>query len=286
MPRIEEIGDDVENGHRSSFAEEEEMIFGAQNTHGGERRNLPLDLQFRTILPKDRRQIQQLHEKWFPVVYQLDFYDQLVLGKMCHTGEDLYTNVVCCKGPTADEDEIVACLVGSVVQDTRLNRISRQLLLPDPRRHARLFYIMTLGTVTEYRSLGLASSLIQQCVQNVVNKDPKCGGLYLHVITLNQSAIRFYERLGFWRVQEIPDYYTIDGKNHNCYLYAKYFNGKRKQPTNWYDASAVAHPHPGFLCTGNRGHLGMLQIISWWISSIWKRVKEPLSHLTKSRAYR
>ena len=292
--RIEEISDDVESGCSSTFQDEfdhhqpqagrndeDEEIFydaaepqhfynnskrypfyGDERQHDRRRRqqyqhhhHLPMDLQFRTILPKDRTQIQNLHETWFPVVYQQEFYDQLVYGKMCHTGEPLYTNLACrrsggsssgggiqpfcsfnpedncravCDGKQEDdeEEEIIACLVGSVVQDTRLNRTSRQLLLPNPQKHCRLFYIMTLGTVTEYRSLGLASSLIQQCVANIVNKDPKCGALYLHVITINQAAIKFYERLGFWRVQEIPDYYTIDGQNYNCYLYAKYFNGK------------------------------------------------------------
>ena len=176
-------------------------------------------LRCRTIQPQDRIQIQALHEEWFPVEYQEEFYNDLVKGKMCHTGEPLYTNVL-----VDERDEIVACLVGTSIPRNRLNHLSRQLLLPDGQ-HDRLFYIMTLGTVTEYRKAGLASSLIQQCIDEVVLPDEECGVLYLHVITMNDAAIRFYERLGFWRVQEIPDYYTIDGKHYNCYLYAKYFHG-------------------------------------------------------------
>jgi GNAT superfamily N-acetyltransferase len=51
-----------------------------------------------------------------------------------------------------------------------------------------------------------------------------CETAYLHVIIQNQAAIRFYEKLGFSRLREIADYYTIDEKKHNCYLYAKFFD--------------------------------------------------------------
>lgn len=42
------------------------------------------------------------------------------------------------------------------------------------------------------------------------------------------------------------DYYTIDGKKYNCYLYARYFHG-------------------------NRGHLGPVETFTCWIASIWKK---------------
>ena len=177
-------------------------------------------LHFRAIQPCDRQQIQDLHEEWFPVRYQQEFYDDLVYGKMCHTGEDLYTNLA------LHDNNIAACVVAAKVPAKRLNKTSRNLLLPQPEHHHTACYIMTLGTVAQYRNMGLATRLIEKCVQDQVLSDPSCGALYLHVITSNDSAIRFYERLGFWRVQEIEDYYTIDNQYYNCYLYAKYFHGK------------------------------------------------------------
>jgi ribosomal protein S18 acetylase RimI-like enzyme len=163
------------------------------NTFAGE------NLSYRRILPKDRVRIQELHEKWFPVVYQQEFYDNLVLGKLCNTNNPLHTKVIC-----NDEDEIIACLVGMSITGSKLNRASRELLLPDwPYRHSKAFYIMTLGTVTKARNTGLASSLVTECIDNIVQSNSEYGALYLHVITTNQSAIRFYERLNFWRVQEI-----------------------------------------------------------------------------------
>ena len=172
----------------------------------------PLSLiptSYRTILPKDRHIIQKLHETWFPVTYQKDFYDNLVHGRMCNTNEKLFSNLACNK-----EDEILACLVGMSVQGSKLNPPSRQLILPEwPHRHERAFYIMTLGTIPQARNMGLATSLIDDCIKRFVLADKKCGTLYLHVITSNEAAIRFYERLNFFRVQEIESKYTHFGGN-------------------------------------------------------------------------
>ena len=114
--------------------------------------------------------------------------------------------------PTVDET-IVACLVGSFVNTHRLSTETSQLLVADPSVHTKLFYIMTLGTVLEFRHLKLATLLVQR-VERMVQQDPTCGALYLHVITFNVAAIRFYEKLGFFRVTEIQGTQPT-----NLYLY-------------------------------------------------------------------
>lgn len=120
------------------------------------------------------------------------------------------------------------------------------LLVPDKTRFRRLFYIMTLGTVEEHRKTGLASVLLRW-IESLVQQDPLCGGIYLHVIAYNESAIRFYERLGFYRVEEIPDYYEIDGQKYASYLYAKYFHG-------------------------NRGHWDLVRVVRQALMSLWRNI--------------
>jgi ribosomal protein S18 acetylase RimI-like enzyme len=216
--RIEQLQDD---------SDLEKGECAVQETNGSTRTctypHYPQEFRFRDLEKKDRARIQVLHEEWFPVVYQEEFYDQVVLHRMPNTGEPLFT----CVATIHDDpdDTVVACLVGASVDSHKLNSASRQLLITDETLHTKLFYIMTLGTATDYRHFGLGTALVQICIDEVQD-DPQYGVLYLHVITVNESAIRFYERLGFWRVQEIPDYYTIDGQNYNCYLYAKYFHGE------------------------------------------------------------
>ena len=255
-------------------------------------------LRFRPLEPRDREQIQKLHEEWFPVSYKDEFYDDLVIHRMVTSGEELityaavlvhpddetdtntcqdHTTATCTtthnslsangssqqqnqqqqqpislwakiNAPTS-KDSIVGCIVGSKVDVNRLSSETVDLLLSDPTRYKRMFYIMTLGTVTEYRQYGIATKLLQQITQ-LVQDDKECGALYLHVITFNLAAIRFYEKLGFYRVTEMKDYYRIDDKNYNCYIYAKYYHG-------------------------NRGQLDYYYLLTRLVSNIWKRVTEP-----------
>jgi histone acetyltransferase MCC1 len=255
-------------------------------------------LTFRPLEPKDREQIQKLHEEWFPVSYKDEFYDDLVIHRMVSSGEELFTyaavavdendthqdhtitathdNNVTANGSSQQQqqqmspweqinapssnDSIVACIVGSKVEASRLSSETVDLLLSDPTRYKRMFYIMTLGTVTEYRQYGIATKLLKQ-ITELVQQDNECGALYLHVITFNVAAIRFYEKLGFYRVTEMKDYYRIGDKNYNCYIYAKYYHG-------------------------NRGQLDYYYLLTRLVSNIWKRVTEPFlpsAQLDRSR---
>lgn len=196
---------------------------------------------------------------------QDEFYDDLVQERLA--GKKLYTCVAVADKDGIDDEEallssdgqgnssnsnnnIAACVVGSYISSTKMSRRMQALLMPDKGRFKRLFYIMTLGTVTEYRNAGLGSALVKW-VEALVQEDSACGGVYLHVITYNDTAIRFYERLGFYRVEEIPDYYDIDGKKYASYLYAKYFNGNRG--------------HRDVLRVFGRALLSFLRHLTYWI---------------------
>lgn len=124
-------------------------------------------------------------------------------------------------------ESIVACVIGSFCStQTSSQNYAAEILIRNPKRYTKMFYIMTLGTTKEFRNIGLGTKLIEDCVKLVQNT-PTCGALYLHVITYNQVAIRFYEKMGFYRMDEIKDYYNIDGKTYGCYLYARFFHGNR-----------------------------------------------------------
>jgi ribosomal protein S18 acetylase RimI-like enzyme len=144
--------------------------------------------------------------------------------RMQQPGKTLFT----CVAVGGDEEHsarICGCVVGCFLRArSHLSPRLRNLLLPS--HHERAFYIMTLGVVRSRRKSGLGSHLVQLC-QRLVEQDPDCGVLYLHVITFNAGAIRLYENLGFYRVEEIVDYYTIGGKQYNALLFAKYFHGNR-----------------------------------------------------------
>lgn len=130
------------------------------------------------------------------------------------------------KTPLAQQQKIVGCIVGSFNSIERLDTSLSSLLIQNTLCHPRIFYIMTLGTAIEHRNLGIGAALVQRAVHHA-EQDEKCGAVYLHVITYNQAAISFYEKLDFVLVKEIEDYYYIDGQHFNCYVYAKYLNGNK-----------------------------------------------------------
>lgn len=93
-------------------------------------------------------------------------------------------------------EKIIGCIVGSFNTLDNIESSLSTFLIKDPHTHSRVFYIMTLGTATEYRKLGIGSNLVERAI-SYAKQDERCGAVYLHVITYNQTAISFYEKLGF-----------------------------------------------------------------------------------------
>jgi hypothetical protein len=130
---------------------------------------------------------------------------------------------------------------------------------------------MTVGVITEFRHRDLGSKLVKRIIEMVENCNKDCGAIYLHVITHNNAAIRFYEKLGFVRVKEIHDYYRIDFDNHNCYLYAKYFHGKFLFFGCW-TRFDVAFSCRNVSVIGNQGQRDLYYLASTFVTSLWKRL--------------
>ena len=111
-------------------------------------------------------------------------------------------------------DHLIACIVGCFLDCTSRSSSKDDLprsLIRDPMQHSYLFYIMTLGATEEYRKQRLGTKLVEDCMK-MVEQVESCGGVYLHVITYNTAAINFYERLGFYRIEEIKGMFvcTLD----------------------------------------------------------------------------
>jgi ribosomal protein S18 acetylase RimI-like enzyme len=86
-------------------------------------------------------------------------------------------------------EQIIGCLVGSFLSSSRPSAKHEfgDLLVQDPEQYPRMFYIMTLGTVPEFRRVGLGSILVNRVVDMIYTR-PECGALYLHVITYNKGG--------------------------------------------------------------------------------------------------
>lgn len=71
-----------------------------------------------------------------------------------------------------------------------------ELLADDDDVHTHVMYILTLGCRSSVRRRGIASALLQECIDQA-GRQPQCGAVYLHVKADNVSALRFYEKNGF-----------------------------------------------------------------------------------------
>ena len=117
------------------------------------------------------------------------------------------------------------CMVGAVISQCMTIStlgLDYQCGLVHPRcrhRYPRAAYIMTLGTVLSARRRGVASALLRRCVAHYESGDPGVGAVFLHVITYNRGALRFYEHHGFSLMTCVKGYYTINNRPHDCYVY-------------------------------------------------------------------
>lgn len=124
-------------------------------------------------------------------------------------------------------DRLVGLLVAQLKPQCKCNREDQGLLSRRFDKRTKVAYILTLGVVKEFRRLGIATYLLTRLIDLLttgsVTQD--CKAVFLHVLSTNHVAIRFYEKLNFKRYRFLPFYYHINGGERDGYLYVRYLNG-------------------------------------------------------------
>ena len=155
-----------------------------------------MPITFRPLLTSDCTPLKDLHEQLFPVKYADSFYTNAVYGSMVSSRHGsvpipLFSRVAV----TTQPGEPSSCeeLAGVVItQNIPAETCKDKELVSDPSTFPLFTYVMTLGTCEPHRRHGLATSLLNVVLDEARLND-KCGLVYLHVITTNLPAIRFYE---------------------------------------------------------------------------------------------
>ena len=122
----------------------------------------------------------------------------------------------CCDFETDKEDILVGQLscrlvVGNLCEDEDVSKFQNQ-------EGATLLYIMTLVTLPMFQRCGIGSELVSRCIA-YGRADPGCIAVYLHVITYNESAVSFYRSKGFEYVTTVKDFYSINKKKYDSYIF-------------------------------------------------------------------
>ncbi|KAL4146904.1 hypothetical protein PRNP1_010660 [Phytophthora ramorum] len=201
----------------------------------------PVDVQERVIYFRDLGswdipQVRRLHEQWFPIRYNQAFYDGAAQGMWMETGGPLFARLAVEMHPPTDlqappEENILGVVTASTLPLSKVD--DPDLISPDDWEHTHVMYILTLGTRSSVRRMGIASALLQECIAQA-GRQPQCGAVYLHVKADNLSARHFYEKNGFQNLRYLQDYYMIDGVRHDAFLYIRYVNGAAPQ-SGWFD---------------------------------------------------
>ncbi|KAF4128068.1 Retinal Maintenance domain-containing protein [Phytophthora infestans] len=201
-------------------------------------------IYFRDLNSWDIPQMRALHEEWFPIRYNQAFYDGAAQGMWMETGGPLFARLAVEMRSSPDlqnpvqpnpEDRRDENILGAVTASTLpLSKVDDpDLISPDDWEHTHIMYILTLGTRSSVRRMGIASELLQECIAQAC-RQPQCGAVYLHVKADNVSARHFYEKNGFQNLRYLQDYYMIDGVRHDAFLYIRYVNGAAPQ-SGWFD---------------------------------------------------
>eukprot|EP00435_Cladocopium_sp_Y103_P018929 s1674_g4.t1 len=203
------------------------------------------ELCYRPLQSSDMDEMIALHQEWFPVSYDKDFYNMSVSGS-------LYSLVAVVppspenSADSTEEENILGMITVSTYCEHHKEAISHVLgtdceqscrgLRADGAEEGRasgaLAYILTLGIAENFRRRGLARELIKRSVEHVENNMPTVQAVFLHVVTYNTAAIELYESSQFLRIEYFPNFYFLHGKHYDSYLYAQYLHGGRP-PWKW-----------------------------------------------------
>uniref|UniRef100_T1JBL5 N-alpha-acetyltransferase 60 n=1 Tax=Strigamia maritima TaxID=126957 RepID=T1JBL5_STRMM len=171
-------------------------------------------LQLRFLNPEDRNEVQNLCTEWFPIEYPESWYREITHSAKFYSLAAIY------------EHRIIGLIVAELKPNGKCHKEDQGILSHHFPNGTQLAYILSLGVVQDYRRNGIASLLLDNLIAHLTHSDnAQCKAIYLHVLTSNTTAIKFYERRHFKLHTYLPFYYSINGIAQDGYSYVLYLNG-------------------------------------------------------------
>ncbi|XP_052263747.1 N-alpha-acetyltransferase 60-like [Dreissena polymorpha] len=181
------------------------------------------EVQLRFLSPEDIPEVKRLCADWFPIEYPDIWYQEITSNPKFYSLAATF------------QAKIIGLIVCEIKAKSKLNKEDSDILAPSFPCSAQVAYILSLGVVVEFRKHGIGSLLLDSLLCYLTSKERcNCKVAYLHVLSTNQTAIRFYERRNFSAHSYLPYYYSIQGKPRDGYSYVLYINGG-KPPWSLFD---------------------------------------------------
>ncbi|KAK9502810.1 hypothetical protein O3M35_011514 [Rhynocoris fuscipes] len=171
------------------------------------------NLQLRFLCPSDLPEVRALCRNWFPIDYPYVWYEEITSNPRFYSLAAVYEGV------------IVGLIVAEIKPYTKLCPADRNILSSCFSKTSSVAYMLSLGVSENYRRNGIASLLLDNLVSHLTAPENcECKALFLHVLTTNKPAIRFYENRKFRLHSFLPYYYSIKGTRRDGFTYVLYLN--------------------------------------------------------------
>ena len=201
----------------------------------------PDNIIYKPLSKNNITEVKNLHKEWFPIDYDDEFFEEVLNdnGKTYFTIGAFYN--LSCKDDTNKEIilGLAFCQYEFVID--RLNKYVDEKIINDKNSNFfdelkqflkcqfdKCIYIMTIGVLDEFRQMHIGSNLIKY-IYNIALDLDNCIGIYLHVIYYNEIAIKFYKKNKFKKVRKINNYYCLDGKDYDSFVFLRMISKKEKE---------------------------------------------------------
>ena len=163
-----------------------------------------MELQLRFLCPQDLEQVKLLCRDWFPIEYPDTWYQEITSNprffSLAATLSGSIIGLIVAEtkelSQLAKEDR--SLLASCFLSNTKV--INTSSYLTTLNGVLQVGYILSLGVASTYRKQGIASLLLDQLISYLnTNYCNQVKALYLHVLTTNTQAIRFYEHRSLHR---------------------------------------------------------------------------------------
>jgi len=201
----------------------------------------PKDIIYKPLTKNNLIEVKNLHKEWFPVEYDDEFFEQIFNNNCCNyftigafyniknsnENREIILGLALCEWEFISDyfiNHTNQKVIDEICENIDINE-EVQACLKCQLYHC--VYIMTIGVLDEYRKMNIGTNILNS-IYNIAIKDDICVGIYLDVIYYNKSAIKFYEKNNFKKVNEIKDYYDLNGKNYDANVYLRILSRKEK----------------------------------------------------------
>jgi len=186
--------------------------------------------------------VKNLHKEWFPIDYDDDFFTKVLnnndgkyftIGafyniKIDNKDKEIILGLAFC------EFEYVMEQLNNIIDEKILDEINGNISLCDELKSYmkcqfdKCIYIMTIGVMDEFRKMNIGSNLLKY-IYNIALKIDRCIAIYLHVISYNETAIKFYQKNKYKNVAKIDNYYNFDDKNYDAFVFMRIISKIEKE---------------------------------------------------------